>query len=46
MDKELLYRFFQKRGLTQEEAFAVQEWMESSEEAREAFFGNAACSIR
>lgn len=37
MDKELLYRFF-KNEVSQEEAFAVQEWMESSDEAREAFF--------
>ena len=37
MDKELLYRFF-RNEVSQEEAFAVQEWMESSEEAREAFF--------
>ena len=37
MDKELLYRFF-RNEVSQEEAFAVQEWMESSEEARETFF--------
>lgn len=37
MDKELLYRFF-RNEVSQEEAFAVQEWMESSEEARDAFF--------
>ncbi len=37
MDKELLYRFF-KNEVSQEEAFAVQEWMESSEETRKAFF--------
>ena len=37
MDKELLYRFF-RNEVSQEEAFAVQELMESSEEAREAFF--------
>lgn len=37
MDKELLYRFF-KNEVSQEEAFAIQEWMESSDETRKAFF--------
>lgn len=37
MDKELLYRFF-KNEVSQQEAFEVQGWMESSDEAREEFF--------
>jgi len=37
MEKELLYRFF-KNEVSQQEAFAVQEWVESSKEARETFF--------
>lgn len=37
MDKELLYRFF-RNETSREEAFAVQEWAESSPEANEEFF--------
>lgn len=36
MDKELLYRFFRNEA-SQEEAFTVQEWAESSPEAKEEF---------